>query len=155
MKKWIFTICSLVLMGCVAQPALSGGFVKAHQGGISNRYLVVLAPSALDLAEGPVFASGAAKTQRLADEISLRFRIRPVAVYGQVGQFLIQAPERVALRVAQDPRVQLVEQDALIQFNSIPSCYDHTTSNFPKANSYDPVSPQIIQCWDPQLSCAD
>jgi len=154
MKKWILTTCVLVLTGVVAQPAISGGFVKARRGGIPNRYLVVLAPSALDLAAGPVSAPGAAKTQRLADEISLRFRAQPLAVYGQVGQFLIQAPERVARRLAQDPRVLFVEQDALIQFNSIPSCYDHV-SNFPKANSYDPVSPQILQCWDPQLSCAD
>ncbi|HEV2853513.1 MAG TPA: S8 family peptidase [Thermoanaerobaculia bacterium] len=154
MRKWILTICALLLMGA-GRPANGGELLKARTGGIPNRYIVVLDPAAFDQKEALGSARGAVATKRLADGITQRFRARPVEVYGHVGQFLVAAPERVALRLAEDPRVLLVEQDSRIQISAIPSCYDRTTSNFPLANSYDPVSPQTIQCWDPQLSCSD
>jgi len=151
MKKWILTTCLLALIG-VAQPASSGPLLKAHARGIPGRYIVVLKTSGLKGQLG--LPSGVAETSRLADEITQRFGARRVAVYGHLGQFLIEVPEIIAQRLAQDPRVLLVEQDAEVQISAIPSCYDQV-SNFPRANSYDPVSPQSIQCWDPQLSCAD
>lgn len=152
-KSWILTICIIALLG-FALPGHGGEFIKAPRGGIPNRYLVVLEPSAVEL----IAASGSTKggaTRRLANTISQRFGARPAAVYGQVQQFLVSVPEHVAMALARDPRVLSVEQDAKIQISAIPSCYDTTTPNFPRANSYDPTSPQTIQCWDPQLSCAD
>ncbi|HSG40880.1 MAG TPA: S8 family peptidase [Thermoanaerobaculia bacterium] len=152
MKNWILAACTIAFIG-IAQPANGGQFLKAQERGIPDRYLVVLDPSAVGLKDGYSAASTAA-TERLADAINLRFGADVVEVYGQVAQFLIEVPERIAMRVAQDPRVLLVEQDAEVQISAIPNCYG-SASNFPKANSYDPVSPQAIQCWDPQLSCAD
>jgi subtilisin family serine protease len=152
MKKGVVTLCLFALIG-VAQPVSSGQFHKAHVRGIPDRYIVVLDDFALGLKD-PSSLPDVAETARLADEISQLFGARPVAVYGHLGGFLIEVPEPVARRLARDPRVLLVEQDAVIQISAIPSCYDNV-SNFPRANSYDPVSPEFIQCWDPQLSCAD
>src|SRR6185436_18739453 len=51
------------------------------------------------------------------------------------------------------PGVLFVEEDTPAQPSALPNCFSPTS--FPQANSYDPVSPQSIQCWDPQLSCSD
>jgi len=153
MKKSIVTIC-LLAAAAIAQPAMSGQFHKAHEKGIAGRYIVVLKPSALGVTKNSSFVPDAADTKRLADSVAERFSARQVAVYGHVGQFLIEASEDVAKRLAQDSRVLLVEQDARIEISAIPSCYDNV-STFPLANSYDPTSPQTISCWDPQLNCTD
>jgi subtilisin family serine protease len=152
-KRWILTICTAALLSA-PRPAISGPLIKAPHGGIPDRYLVVLDPSAVRQAVAASATNRATATRRLADAITQTAGVRPAAVYGNVQQFLIAVPEPVAERLAQDPRVLFVEQDAKI-FLSAPSCYDHTTSSFPPANSYDPTSPQTISCWDPQLSCSD
>jgi subtilisin family serine protease len=152
-KKWIVTAGLLALIG-LAQPARSGQFLKARAQGIPNRYIVVLAPSAFELPDDLGTPLGVAQTKRLGTEITRPWRARQVATYGHLGQLLVETSERVARRLARDPRVLLVEQDAEIQISAIPTCYDYV-SNFPKANSYDPTSPETIQCWDPQLLCAD
>lgn len=160
MKKW-FVLAVLATLATI-QPASAGQFLKAQARGIPNRYIVVLEPSALGLTGHSDSLPGVAETKRvakeetkrLAQEITGLFQARGVEVYGHLGQFLIEAPEAVARHLARDPRVLLVEQDAEIRISAIPTCYDNV-SNFPVANSYDPVSPQTISCWDPQLSCAD
>jgi serine protease len=153
MKRWTVTLCLLAAIA-TAQPALSGEFQKAHEKGIAGSYIVVLKPSALGLTNKSSFVFDAADTEQLADSITARFAARPAAVYGHIGQFLFKGSEEAAKRLAQDPRVLLVEQDAVIEVSAIPSCYDNV-SNFPLANSYTPTSPQTISCWDPQLNCTD
>lgn len=151
-KRWLLALCAVALFNA-PRPASAGQLLKAAGRGIPNQYLVVIDPSAVKQVAAASSTNGAAATRQLAMAIAQQANARPAAVYGNVRQFLVNVPESTALRLARDPRVLLVEQDATFTVSAIPSCY--SASSFPAANSYDPTSPQTISCWDPQLSCSD
>ncbi len=92
-------------------------------------------------------------TSRLMRDVSAKSGIRPRAVLSHLGMFVADATRSEAKLLARLPGVSLVEEDVLASPSALPSCFSPTT--FPLANSYDPTSPQSIQCWDPQLSCID
>ena len=150
MKNWKVVTLVMATAG-IAQSAHAGQFQRAQARGVPDRYLVVLEAAPPGKAEGE---PGEVRVAQAAEQLARSVGATQLAVYGQVGQFLVEATEAQAQRLARDPRVRLVEQDALIELSAIPSCYANV-STFPQANSYDPTSPQVLQCWDPQLSCAD
>ncbi|HZF07254.1 MAG TPA: S8 family serine peptidase [Thermoanaerobaculia bacterium] len=67
--------------------------------------------------------------------------------------FIVDATRSEAERLAGLPGVAHVQEDTAGEPSALPSCFSPTS--FPQANSYDPISPQSIQCWDPQLNCTD
>ncbi len=120
-----------------------------------HSFLVVLDEQAVGLTrEGTVDRQRTlALTIRLAHDVSARSGVRPRAILGHLGMFVADSTRNQAEKLAGLPGVTLVEEDTLATLSALPSCFEPTS--FPQANSYDPVSPQTIQCWDPQLLCAD
>src|SRR6185436_11108405 len=94
-----------------------------------------------------------ALTNRRVRDLAAESGIHPRAILGHLGMFVVDTTRGQAEKLASLSGVALVEEDTLAVPSALPSCFSPTT--FPQANSYDPVSPQSLQCWDPQLSCSD
>ncbi|HEV2845496.1 MAG TPA: S8 family peptidase, partial [Thermoanaerobaculia bacterium] len=118
-------------------------------------FLVVLDEQAVGLTrEGKVDRQRTlALTNQHARAIAAQSGVHPRAILGPLGMFVVDSTRNQAERLASLPGVLLVEEDTLTTVSALPSCFEPTS--FPQANSYNPVSPQSIQCWDPQLSCTD
>ncbi|HYN20992.1 MAG TPA: S8 family serine peptidase [Thermoanaerobaculia bacterium] len=120
-----------------------------------HRFIVVLDEESIGLAHE--LAADRQRTvtltNRLARNVSAQGGVRPRAILGHLGMFVVDATRSQAERLANLPGVRLVEEDTLAEPSGLPSCFSPTT--FPQANSYDPISPQSITCWDPFTSCSD
>lgn len=149
-------ILFMVLAGWLGG-ASAGELVIPKSGAIQGRYIVVLdsrfLPEPAGAENAKALEERAGEASRLARVVSARHRVPAKEVWGPLGMFLVETTERAARRLANDPRVARVEQDARMELSAVPNCF--TGSSFPLANSYNPVSPQTISCWDPQLNCTD
>ena len=143
-----------LLMAASAQPALAQGATRPDEAP-RHSFIVVLDEESVGLThEGSVDRQRTlALTARLTRDISVQGGVRPRAILGHLGMFVVDASQSQAERLAGLPGVTLVEEDTLAKPSALPSCFSPTS--FPQANSYDPMSPQPIQCWDPQLNCVD
>jgi len=157
-NKSTFLIPTLLAGGlglaAFSQPAFAQGTdrIDAAQ---RHSFLVVLDEQAVGLT-GKGMADRQrthALTSRLTSDLAAHSGVRPSAVLGQLGMFVVEATRGEAKRLAGLPGVKLVEEDTLAMPSALPSCFAPTS--FPLANSYNPTSPQAIQCWDPQLNCSD
>jgi subtilisin family serine protease len=141
-------------LATIAQPASAGGAGRPAEIPRAT-FLVVLDGEAVGLSHPGVVNKRrtVALTNRLAGDLSARNGLRPRAVLSHLGMFLVDATQSEAERLADMPGVALVQEDVAGEPSALPSCFSPTS--FPLANSYDPISPQSIQCWDPQLNCTD
>lgn len=150
----LLLFCGLTGFGATA---IAGEFAAARENGVEYQYIVVLDQKFLHL--GPVGARGALEkasdVAKLAEEVAVRGPVRVEEVWRGLGLFRVTATEREAKRLANDPRVVRVEQDAFIEPNWVKNCQDHSGFLLIPANSYNPTSPQTIQCSDPSFTCAD
>lgn len=137
-----------------ARPGLAQN-LNAHHTAPRHSYIVVLEEQSVGLTgEGPVNRKRTVDlTTRLIGDLSAKSGIRPRAVLSHLGMFVVDASPSQAKSLAKLPGVKLVEEDVLASPSALPSCFNPTS--VPPANSYDPTSPQSIQCWDPQLDCTD
>lgn len=120
-----------------------------------HRFVVVLDEEAVGLAHERAVdrQRTVALTNRLARNLAAQGAVQPRAILGHLGMFVVDATARQAEHLANLPGVRLVEEDTMAEASGLPSCFSPTT--FPLANSYDPISPQPITCWDPFTSCSD
>lgn len=145
----------LVLMLTSAAIAGAGEFAKPPSGGVPGRYLVVLDDVALGVVRGEDPESRARTFEAAAADLRKSPGVQVATSLNRLGILVVNADEKSARRLADDPRVRLVEQDVAAQISVFQQCYEQSSAQHPLANSYMPSSPQAIQCWDPQISCSD
>ncbi len=140
-------VAGALALAISAQPALSQQ--------TRHRFIVVLDDESVGLAhERAVDRQRTVNlTSRLARNISAQGGVKPKAILGHLGIFIVDATRSQAERLANLPGVRSVEEDRMAEESGPPDCFSPIT--FPLANSYDPVSPQTITCWDPYTSCSD
>lgn len=144
-KKSIAAFAIAILT--LAASAHAGRFVAASSKGIPNRYLVLLADSPVQ--PGVKFADlppihDVAQEILGAHGLPAPLRTYEYAVRG----FLVEMPEAAARRLARDPRVARVEQDQVIEVQSL----DCPNVTFEPASTY-PASPQSVPCLISAAGC--
>lgn len=152
-STWMVLSGSLILAASV-QPVCAQGAIPTDEAP-RHSFIVVLDEESVGLTrKGSVDRQQTlALTTRLTRNISAASGVHPRAILSHLGMFIVDASQSQAERLVGQPGVMLVEEDTLTKPSALPSCFSPTS--FPQANSYDPVSPQSIQCWDPQLNCSD
>lgn len=148
-------MCLYISLG-LNVPSYAGEFTKPASGAVPNQYIVVLAAAA------PGYHHlGAAPGERATAFRSMAADLRRERSLGRwnlldrLGILIVEAEATTAREIARDDRVLLVEQDAVGSVSVYQQCYEQPEYQQPLANSYDPTSPQAIQCWNPQTNCSD
>jgi subtilisin family serine protease len=138
---------ALVLTLLVALPAMAGTFKPAPIHGVPDMYIVVLAEGVSakpGAAQGPL-PSVAQVAQSLA--AAHGGQVEEVWEHALQG-FEIRMPEARARRMAEDPRVLSVEQNASISA-PVGDCYFGTTWADSRTLPSSTTSPQTLNCTDP------
>ncbi|MEA2561741.1 MAG: hypothetical protein QOH06_3245 [Acidobacteriota bacterium] len=138
-------------------PAVAGQFVAARENGVSNQYIVVLKENLPSVGLRRVGSPDerARDLALFAEKLAHRRQVRVEEVWRGIGLMLVTATEREARSLANDPRVARVEQDMTLELSAVKNCQDHSQYYLNSSNSYNPSSPQTIQCWDPRANCTD
>lgn len=128
-----------------AFPAAAGKFMPAPKGGVPDTYLVLLEEGVATKAETRGLAQSLARLH--GGELS---DVWQYAVQG----FLVRMPEARARRLAEDPRVALVEQDYSVPFSAAAGdCYQQDPKRTPwpdpRPLPSPTASPQPINCANP------
>ena len=133
-------------------PAIAGQFAAARENGVDYQYIVTLDKKFL-----PTSGSDARARDlpRLAEELVSHRQVRVEEVWQGLGLMLVTATEQEARSLAKDPRVARVEQDAELEASAVKNCEDRSQFYLNPSNSYNPTSPQTIQCFDPLSNCVD
>jgi len=157
----ISTLASALLISLgLATASDAAEFARSPLRVVPNNYLVVLDDVAIGLTLGAEPEDRARAFEGLATDLRRVHGVRRSTLLNHLGILVVEADERTARRLARDPRVLLVEEDAVGGISLFQQCYavdPYTGLPVPKplANSYLPSSPQAIGCWDPQISCSD
>jgi subtilisin family serine protease len=130
-------------------------FRSAKRGGIPNRYLVVLDDD--HLGKNPL--GKAARADDVLAELGVLYRFQPREVWtSALRGFAIVATEAEARRLAADPKVRFIEQDASFTaeelLSAVPWCTQQSlalvdperVSVLPKNTRALPTSPQTLIC---------
>lgn len=153
--RWMMSRISIpaLLAGALALPTPVPAAVAQDS---PHRFIVVLDEQAVGLAGKRPFNPKRTVdlTTRRARALAAESGIRPRAILGHLGMFVVETSRDEAERLAGLPGVAAVQEDVLAMPSAVQtSCFNPTST--PPANSYNPSSPQSIQCWDPQLDCSD
>jgi subtilisin family serine protease len=153
-KPAVLLVLLFAATAIVAAPAREK-FRAAKRGGIPNRYLVVLDDDHL----GTDRLGKAARASGVLAELGVLYRVQPREVWtSALRGFAVVATEAEARRLAADPKVRFVEQDASFAaeelLSAVPWCTqlslgegdpDRVTS-LPKNTRAFPTSPQSLIC---------
>ena len=167
-KKPAVLLALLFVATAMAGAPTQEKFRSAKRGGIPNRYLVVLDDD--HLGKNP--NARAARAADVLAELGVLYRFQPREVWtSALRGFAIDATEAEARRLAADPKVRLIEQDASFSaeelLSAVPWCTQQSLGEFdpdrisvlPKNTRAFPVSPQTLICanTNPTISpeCVD
>lgn len=142
------TIKLLVITLMTALPAFGGIFRKAPPpNAVPDVYIVVLAENVADKPTGrqPDLPDVAQVAQSLAKQYG--GRVAETWEHALLG-FVIRMPEARARKLAEDPRVESVEQNAFIS-TPVGDCYLGTPWADSRTLPSPSASPQLLNCSDP------
>ncbi|HEV7504293.1 MAG TPA: S8 family serine peptidase [Thermoanaerobaculia bacterium] len=161
-RSFSLALLAAVLLASAGHAGVADAkFRAAGASGIPNRYIVVLEPDELKAGTDDIAALREVTTVR--KELEGIYKIKSGKVWSHaVKGFVIEATEDVARRLARDPKVLSVEQDAAVPIDKAVSsvapycatqCLGPTdpllTTSLPNNTRAFPTSPQSINCSNP------